>query len=460
MFRKKDNKDLNIDVECSESELNQTLNLDSTIENDLQESILFYPSNFVIGYYEGMTAKGLRDYVNGYVHKYFDAPNTTYYRMMKYNSGYIFEIHDGDYKLSYLKKIIDSFNNGNNLVYIKLQQRIAKVQKNHNKVETFILPESEIIKENEFMTPDKGKMKPIISSGFGMVSLGIAIAFLGVTSLFLSSIFKTILGKEVKDNLPTFNIESLPSSYIEKLPKASKTSYITKVWLDGKSWKKEEKTIKTPEMIVRENNDRSISKIINYQNFTAKCFTKTGSFDQCNDDNIFFDKESFNDNLNIKSVTMRKGLIEIDFKDDDFINYVPNNQNGNLIWKIECSKYEIASICNSPSAIIISEKVGELVNENENKEYVNNILKKEVITDKTKKQNIIDDNINKNIVDNVKIDIISKKDDVLKNKKQEEIKEVIKPISNNKTLDSTSEVKSMLPQNLNFENLPDNVIVE
>lgn len=459
MFRKKDNKDLNIDVEnSSKNELDETLNLDLIVEDITQEAVLFHPSNFVIGYYEGMTAKGLRDYVNGYVHKYFDAPNTTYYRMMKYNSGYIFEIHDGDYKLSYLKKIIDSFNNGNNVVYVKLQQRIAKVQKNHSKVETFILPENEIIGENIFLIPDKGKMKPIISSGFGMVSLGIAIAFLGVTSLFLSSIFKTILGKEIKSELQTFNIESLPSSYIEKLPKASQTSYVTKVWLDGSSWKKEEKTIKTPEMIIRENNDRSISKIINYQNFTAKCFTKTGSFDQCNDDNIFFDKETFNDNSNIKSVTMKKGLIEIDFKNEDFINYVPNNQNGNLVWKIECSKYEIASICNTPSAIIISEKVGEIVKESktEKNEIVLPMKKEQIIAndisiknekqkvDETKKELVIDNKLKEN-----------EKDDI-KNVK----KEIVKPILNNKTLDSNNEVKNILPTNLNLENLPDNIIVE
>lgn len=454
MFRKKDNKNLNIDVKnYSENELDSTLNEDSTIENIPQEDVLFCPSNFVIGYYEGMTAKGLRDYVNGYVHKYFDAPNTTYYRMMKYNSGYIFEIHDGDYKLSYLKKIMDSFNNGNNVVYVKLQQRIAKVQKNHSKVETFILPENEIIGENEFLSPDKGKMKPIISSGFGMVSLGIAIAFLGVTSLFLSSIFKTILGKEIRSELQTFNIESLPSSYIEKLPKASQTNYVTKVWLDGDSWKKEEKTIKTPEMVVRENNDRSISKIINYQNFTAKCFTKTGSFDQCNDDNIFFDKETFNDNSNIKSVTMKKGLIEIDFKDENFINYVPTNQNGNLVWKIECSNYETASICNSPSAIIISEKIADIVEEKtiEKNKNIENVKKDPIMIDK--------DTIKSNPA---KIENIEKTVDVKLKEENTKVtkKEIEKPILNNKTLDSNSEVKNILPTNLNLENLPDNIIVE
>lgn len=99
------NKDFN-----DELEKNNQKNIDENLENIANNSeiinddilieakIDLLPSNFVIGYYEGMTLKGLKEYINGYVFKYFNAPNITSYKILKYNSGFIFEIHDGDYK--------------------------------------------------------------------------------------------------------------------------------------------------------------------------------------------------------------------------------------------------------------------------------------------------------------------------------------------------------------------------
>lgn len=483
-FRNKKNKNetleesnINQDIDNSVIDLNkdevENTDNDSIISDDsthLEEdkvtileppSAIFAPSSFVVGYYEGMTAKGLREYINGYVHKYFDAPNTTYYRMIKYDAGFIFEIHDGDYKLSYLKKIIDTFNNGEQVVYVKLQHRVAKIQKNYNRIETYILPDVSPEEIESYILPDKIKMKPVISSGFGVVSLGIAIAFMGITSLFLSSLFKTILGKEETQELPSFNLDLLPSEYIEKLPKATKINFVTKVWLEnGKVWKKEERSIKTPEMIVIENNDRSLNKINTYQNFTMKCFTKSGSFEQCNDDNIFFDKENFNDNMNVKNVTMKKGYIKVELNNNDFINYVPTVNNKMLNWKIECSKLNLASICQQPSTIIIENEIKEndvkdskkdtpAKSEKENQivPTIKDVINKEVVIEKEKA--VIKPIKNEKVE---KVEPIKKTEPVI----QEKPNTPIKPA----TLDTKKEIKSLIPSNLDLDNLPDNVIVE
>lgn len=250
------------------------------------------PSNFVIGYYEGMTMKGLKEYINGYVFKYFNAPNITSYKILKYNSGFIFEIHDGDYKKSYLNTVINEFNNGRNVVYVKTQHRIAKVIKNYSKIETYMLPEADNNSHPDAIFPEKATMKPIVTTAFGMVPFGLSIAFMGVTSLFLSYIFKTILGKDEEVILPTYSIE-LPSSYIEKLPLATETKYVDKVLYSKNAWTKEFKEIKTAKMIKAEQIELALSKISTYQNFTNRCFAKSQSLDQCNDSNIFFDKPDF-----------------------------------------------------------------------------------------------------------------------------------------------------------------------
>lgn len=456
-----DNSVINSDENIVKDEI-ENFNDDSIQSNELDQqdkdvssmieppSAIFAPSSFVVGYYEGMTAKGLREYINGYVHKYFDAPNTTYYRMLKYDSGFIFEIHDGDYKLSYLKKIIESFNNGEQIVYVKLQHRVAKIQKNYSRIETYILPDVTPEEIENYILPDKIKMKPIVSSGFGIVSLGIAIAFMGITSLFLSSIFKTILGKEESQELPSYNLDLLPSEYIEKLPKATKTNFVTKVWLEnGKVWKKEEMSIKTPEMIVIENNDITINKIAKYQQFTNKCFTKSGSFEQCNDDNIFFDKENFNDNPNVKNVTMKKGYIKVELNNNNFINYVPTPNNNLLNWKVECSKLNIASICQQPSTIIIENEIKE-------KESKDSKRNENIISDK--KTPVIE--LPKEIID--KKVIIEKEKTIIQSNEKDKVEKLNNKESTNKpsTLDTKKELNSLIPSNLDLDNLPDNVIVE
>lgn len=448
----------------------------NTINDVLIEAkIDLLPANLVIGYYEGMTMKGLKEYINGYVFKYFNAPNITSYKILKYNSGLIFEIHDGDYKKSYLNAVINEFNAGRNVVYIKTQNRIAKVIKNYNKIETYMLPEAENDKHPDAIFPEKATMKPIVTTAFGMVPFGLSIAFMGITSLFLSYIFKTILGKEEELSLPTYSME-LPSSYIEKLPLATEIKYVDKVLYSKNVWTKEFKEIKTPKMIQAEKMDFALSKIVAYQNFTNRCFTKSHSLDQCNDNNIFFDKADFSNDTFIKSVTMEKGLIIVSLKDNEQIKYIPEINENNLLWKIECSSIDIANLCMAPNVTIKNnnKKANQKIDSTTNEAPVEN----NVVTDTIKPAIIILPDIvkeneknNKVVVKNTTIkkdnnektkkvhEIIKdvKTNDIIKTPKINEVNKTLKKIEDSaKPLENINNVE----QTLNFNNLPDNVVVE
>jgi hypothetical protein len=457
----------NVDVESVPS---------NTINDVLIEAkIDLLPANFVIGYYEGMTLKGLKEYINGYVFKYFNAPNITSYKILKYNSGFIFEIHDGDYKKSYLNTVINEFNAGRNVVYIKTQNRIAKVIKNYSKIETYMLPEAENNNHPDAIFPEKATMKPIVTTAFGMIPFGLSIAFMGVTSLFLSYIFKTILGKEEELSLPTYTME-LPSSYIEKLPLATEIKYVDKVMYSKNVWTKEFKEIKTPKMIQAEKMDFALSKIVAYQNFTNRCFTKSHSLDQCNDNNIFFDKADFSNDTFVKSVTMEKGLIIVSLKDNEQIKYIPEINENNLLWKIECSSIDIANLCMAPNVTIKNnnKKANQKIDSTTNEAPVEN----NVVTDTIKPPIVILPDIVKEAEKNNKVVVKNttiKKDN---NEKTKKVHEIIKDVKTtdiiktpkinevNKTLkkieDSAKPLESInnVEKSLNFNNLPDNVIVE
>jgi hypothetical protein len=469
-----DSAKINIDVESDETKLINDILIEAKID--------LLPANFVIGYYEGMTMKGLKEYINGYVFKYFNAPNITSYKILKYNSGLIFEIHDGDYKKSYLNTVINEFNAGRNVVYIKTQNRIAKVIKNYNKIETYMLPEAENNNHPDAIFPEKATMKPIVTTAFGMVPFGLSIAFMGVTSLFLSYIFKTILGKEEDLSLQTYTME-LPSSYIEKLPLATEIKYVDKVLYSQNTWTKEFKEIKTPKMIQAEKMDFALSKILAYQNFTNRCFTKSQSLDQCNDNNIFFDKADFSTDTLIKSVSMDKGLITVSLQDNESIKYLPEITGTNLLWKIECSSVDIANLCMAPNVIIKN-------NNNKNANPINETDKKLINEPKGMKENIEESQkmINPSIIqpiikhENVKQNMKKENDTVKKSntKKEnnEKVHEIIKAVKTtdiiktpkitevNKTLkkieDSAKPLENInnVEKSLNFNNLPDNVVVE
>ena len=317
-------------------------------------------------------------------------------------------------------------------------------------------------------------MKPIVTTAFGMVPFGLSIAFMGITSLFLSYIFKTILGKEEELSLPTYSME-LPSSYIEKLPLATEIKYVDKVLYSKNSWTKEFKEIKTPKMILAEKMDIALSKIVSYQNFTNKCFTKSHSLDQCNDSNIFFDKIDFSVDDFVKNVSMEKGLITVLFKDNESIKYIPEINENNLLWKIECSSIDIANLCMAPNVVIKNTNKKSIismepVNDKETLIKTEKLVNPVIISDTNEnkvspiKKVIKDEKINNDITkkesDNKKVhEIIKdiKTNDIMKTPKINEVNNTLKKIEDSaKPLENINSVE----KSLNFNNLPDNVVVE
>lgn len=473
---------------------------DDITEEDLAidlktESILMkLPSNLVIGYYEGMTTKELKEYINGHVFKYFNAPNVTYYKIVKYNSGNLFEIHDGDPKTSYLKRIIDTFNNGENVIFLKTQSRIAKVSKSLGKIDTYLLPESESLKHPNAILPDKGKMKSVVTSGFGFISFGIAMAFMGITSLFLSFVFKSVLNKQEDFNIPKQTIE-LPSSFIEKLPNATETSYISKVWFEKGKWNKSEKSVKTPEMEIIERHSKFVGKLNTYKSFVQKCYNKLNTFKDCDDDNVFLDKVQINPEEQVKSVSLKNGIIKVDFNyminpTENFkVEIVPsvNATNNGVNWTTYCNDMSLIQACsaNINDKIEKSSPVISVLTNSNSQDILKEIpvapvkiqpIKKEVIKPVVTPKPI---KINPPVVQPLPVNPIEKiKETVIKmdeniDKKLEVIdikkepvkivKPVIAPVVKTPVTEKKQDVKIIdknVPETLNLNNLPDNILVE
>ena len=486
IFKKKEKELNSLNIETEEN-IDNGVSLEGIEEkidgNEIVDKFVFLPTNFVVGYYEGMTQKGLKEYINGYVSKYFDNPNLTNYKMMKYDAGYIFEIHDGDSETSYLKNIINSFNNGEKFVIVKIQNRIAKVTKNFSKVTTYLLPENESDKHPDAILPEKGSMKPMHSSGFGFVSFGIAISVLGITSLFLSSLFKTVLSKNETFKFDKQMIEA-PSTYIERLPLAVETSYVSKVWFENNQWNKTETKIKSLEMENLEKNNMFVSKISSYTRFVEKC-ASNATLKECNEDNPFLDRIYIQPNDNISSLSLKNGVIELKVRDSvDYIKFIPEFEEDRIFWTYECSKASLANVCMSPDV-----KITNISNPEKTDVLVNGDVVKESLSNETVKTDL---NIIKK-VKKVKEDLI-KIDDIVKNPiqimqeledmkkssliedrevKEPNLNEIKKPKLESLTVNQKDilgipkdvvipfEKNNLeLPKNLDLSEIPENIIIE
>jgi len=482
IFNRNKEKDINKEQILEDIEQDDNIELAESIDNEV--ILMKLPNNFVVGYYEGMKVKGLKEYINGYVFKYFNAPNVTYYRIVKYNSGHIFEIHDGDPQTTYLKAIIESFNNGENTLFVKTQNRIAKIVKHIGKVDTYLLPESETMKHPNALLPEKGKMKPIITTGFGFISFGLAMAFMGVTSLFLSFLFKNILNKEQSLDVPKQLLES-PASFIEKLPASTETSYVSKVWFENGKWEKTTKQIRTPEMVQRENVMRFMPKTNSYKDFVQKCFSKLNSFEGCDDDNVFLDKIILQPQDGINKVELKDGKINItlfDIKDASKelkIKLEPTFNNGLIMWNTYCSNTSLI-----PNCIPLNNNTIENKETSNNSDVMNALTEKEIEKGSVPeiKSPIIRNEAKKEIVEGfeesiIKSEIIDSTE--LKNIHPVEKTQIITPVKliENKVMEMNKEfeqeqiiqelpkqelkvISKDVPETLDLNNLSENIIVE
>lgn len=176
---------------------------------------------------------------------------------------------------------------------------------------------------------------------------------------------------------------------------------------------------------------------------------------------------------------MDKGLITISLRENnDNIKYIPEIKENNLIWKIECSSQELAKLCMSPNVTIKTTK--KAVDTPAIKEFD----KVNTVVDDTKKIPVINLPIVSNNNDKKELlvktettkSVSNSKKDV--NDKSKKVHEIIKDVDSsdiintpkidevNKTLNKIeesgkpAEAINNVEKNLNFNNLPDNVVVE
>lgn len=216
--------------------INESLLLDNIAnEHKENDSSINLPSMVLIGYYEGISKKALFETAKGYVNKYFDNPYTAQYRFKKHSNGYIYEIHDGEKNYSYIDNIINSLA-ANGSCYLLTRNKTIKVMEFHGKIQSYVMPSEDVEIIGDKIQPSKAKTTKLYTEGGGLLMFGLSVAFMGVFSLFLSSLFKYVILAEKKSIEYHHAVVESPLGYYEKLAPPTATTYTSRIIFNNGKW--------------------------------------------------------------------------------------------------------------------------------------------------------------------------------------------------------------------------------
>lgn len=175
-----------------------------------------------IGFYEaGIAKKEVMQAIRNIAVNDFGTKKGVYYNIVKYNGGYLYEVHQGC-EFGVIKEIIQKVatqdllletNDATFKIYVKSNNHVSmlKLRSGDPNIDKF-----------EKLTP-KDTLSPLESSGYGMYVFGLGVAILGVVSLSLSSLVKHVLIDQEQAIMYEQTTKVLPSDYINSIQATTET---------------------------------------------------------------------------------------------------------------------------------------------------------------------------------------------------------------------------------------------
>lgn len=107
------------------------------------------PIKVILGYFPDISHRDAFEYAQGIAEKHFEQPGMVHYGAFEYDTGYIYEVHEGGEGLAFTPAILKYFKSqgpfkvGENLfVTIKTATRLVEVQRLRNGISAILLPEA------------------------------------------------------------------------------------------------------------------------------------------------------------------------------------------------------------------------------------------------------------------------------------------------------------------------------
>lgn len=181
------------------------------------------PVKSSIGWLEGVSKKDAITYAKSFVERRFDAKDLSFYNVMQYKHGYLYEVHEGGDAVSYLPDIINRLSHNdvreNDILWFPCGGRAFRIIEQDNQPVGLFLPQDESDRIKDSGAPPligKKLCKPVVRNGFKFFIFGATI-FAATSLIFLSSAglftFSYLKQHEISD----MNISDLPYNQWDRL---------------------------------------------------------------------------------------------------------------------------------------------------------------------------------------------------------------------------------------------------
>ncbi|MFC4236157.1 hypothetical protein ACFOY8_13155 [Thalassospira xianhensis] len=202
------------------------------------------PLSVAYGFVETDDKKAAIAVAKGYIFKRIDALSICYYAVARFDTGYLWEIHEGGAGVSYLPSVVRLLaENPGSKVWVPCGERVFEILLRGNKPLCLLLPaaQGEYAVKNGIQAEEKGKMSRYENRGLVLFSVGLTVFLAsaalcaatgaGVWNARIPSIVDRPLKLQSAPHFQWKNLSGLAEQglYVDKLEyQAGKWSIITK----------------------------------------------------------------------------------------------------------------------------------------------------------------------------------------------------------------------------------------
>lgn len=212
------------------------------------------PVFLIIQSYKNISKKQLEKYLYGIAEKNVQSLRGCHYQIIKHDDGFLAEIHDGGNGYGVLQSVMRHLEDHNEAVIETSSDRKIRVVKKVNgsgvSYNSFSLNEDDKAEVTESIAY-VDKLNPLITPGYGFWRFSVALAALGVATLFMGAIFKYVVYDTTNETSFISSGKVVPLKQLNELmiAKPHEGNYISALrYKQATGWSREEKPLeKSPE---------------------------------------------------------------------------------------------------------------------------------------------------------------------------------------------------------------------
>jgi hypothetical protein len=215
---------------------NKTIAAGERLIEELSVDEEFYPKNIMIGFTEGRKKKDLLVVLKDLNEKNFELSKSTTYQAIKYNKGFIYELHEKGNGKGFLTSILPKLEQDGDVILPLENGHFVKILKEKHNIDTIRLPEGDDENIEPDFTERKDKMILLNRPNMIIYKLGLISFFFAMMALSLSLVVKYVIIDTNKHLIyPERNYQTPYEAASSDLMTVQRTERITKMeYINGR----------------------------------------------------------------------------------------------------------------------------------------------------------------------------------------------------------------------------------